>query len=46
MRLSKFKNEPFTDFSNKKNRQEFEKALEKVTSRFKKEYPNTIGGEK
>ncbi len=46
MKLSKFKNEPFTDFSKKKNKQAFEKALEKVTSRFKKEYPITIGGEK
>lgn len=46
MKLSKFKNEPFTDFSKKKNKQAFEKALEKVTSRFKKEYPLTIGGEK
>ncbi|MBK8554189.1 MAG: aldehyde dehydrogenase family protein [Ignavibacteria bacterium] len=46
MRLSKFKNEPFTDFSKKKNKQAFEKALEKVTARFKKEYPITIGGEK
>ncbi|MCY7363494.1 MAG: L-glutamate gamma-semialdehyde dehydrogenase, partial [Ignavibacteria bacterium] len=46
MKLSKFKNEPFTDFSKKKNQKEFEKALEKVSSRFKKEYPITIGGEK
>jgi len=46
MKISKFKNEPFTDFSKKKNRQAFEKALEKVTVRFKKEYPITIGGEK
>ncbi|MEO8211030.1 MAG: L-glutamate gamma-semialdehyde dehydrogenase, partial [bacterium] len=46
MKLPKFKNEPFTDFSKKKNRQEFEKALEKVTARFKKDYPITIGGEK
>jgi len=45
MKLSKFKNEPFTDFSKKKNAQEFEKALGKVTARFNKEYPNTIGGE-
>ena len=45
MRLPKFKNEPFTDFSNKKNRQAFEKALDKVKDRFKKEYPVTIGGE-
>jgi len=46
MKISKFKNEPFTDFTKKKNRQDFEKALEKVTKRFKKEYPLTIGGEK
>lgn len=46
MKLSKFKNEPFTDFSKKKNREDFEKALAKVTTRFKKEYPVTIGGEK
>ncbi len=46
MKLSKFRNEPFTDFSKKKNKQAFEKALEKVTARFKKEYPLTIGGEK
>lgn len=46
MKLSKFRNEPFTDFSKKKNKQAFEKALEKVTARFKKEYPVTIGGEK
>lgn len=46
MSLSKFKNEPFTDFSEKKNRKEFLKALEKVTSRFKQEYPIVIGGEK
>ena len=46
MKLAKFKNEPFTDFSKKKNQKEFEKALEKVTARFKKEYPITIGGEK
>ncbi|HRE41170.1 MAG TPA: L-glutamate gamma-semialdehyde dehydrogenase [Ignavibacteria bacterium] len=46
MSLSKFKNEPFTDFSEKKNRKEFQKALEKVTARFKKEFPIVIGGEK
>lgn len=46
MKLPKFKNEPFTDFSKKKNRQDFEKALNKITSRFNKEYPVTIGGEK
>jgi len=45
MKLTKFKNEPFTDFTKKKNKQDFEKALEKVSLRFKKEYPVTIGGE-
>jgi 1-pyrroline-5-carboxylate dehydrogenase len=41
-----FKNEPFTDFTVKKNRKEFEKALETVRNRFTKEYPLVIGGEK
>jgi 1-pyrroline-5-carboxylate dehydrogenase len=43
---SKFKNEPFTDFTNKKNRKAFEKALEEVKARFSNEYPLVIGGEK
>lgn len=46
MKLSKFKNEPFTDFSKKKNRIDFEKALIKVRGRFKNDYPEVIGGEK
>lgn len=46
MKLSKFTNEPFTDFSKKKNRAEFEKALKKITSRFRNEYPLRIGGQK
>lgn len=46
MGTSKFKNEPFTDFTVKKNRKEFEKALENVKERFNKEYPLVIGGEK
>ena len=46
MKLPKFKNEPLTDFTEKKNRKEFEKALGEVTSRFKKEYPLRIGDEK
>ncbi len=46
MKLPKFRNEPYTDFSKKKNKQEFEKALSKVRARFGKEYPVTIGGEK
>ena len=44
--MSGFKNEPFTDFTNKKNKAEFQKALDKVALRFNKEYPIVIGGEK
>jgi 1-pyrroline-5-carboxylate dehydrogenase len=46
MKLSKFKNEALTDFTVKKNRKDFEKALEKTALRFKKEYPLYIGGQK
>jgi 1-pyrroline-5-carboxylate dehydrogenase len=46
MGISKFKNEPFTDFTDKKNRKAFESALEEVRTRFNKEYPLVIGGEK
>ncbi|MCX6158362.1 MAG: L-glutamate gamma-semialdehyde dehydrogenase [Ignavibacteriae bacterium] len=46
MGTSKFKNEPFTDFTDKKNRKAFENALEEVRQRFNKEYPLVIGGEK
>lgn len=46
MGISKFKNEPFTDFTDKKNRKAFESALEEVRNRFNKEYPLVIGGEK
>jgi len=46
MSISKFKNEPFTDFTDKKNRKAFENALEDVKSRFTKEFPLVIGGEK
>jgi 1-pyrroline-5-carboxylate dehydrogenase len=46
MKLPKFKNEPLTDFTDKKNKKAFEKALEEVTLRFKKEYPLRIGEEK
>jgi len=45
MRLAKFQNEPFTDFSKKKNAKDFEKSLLKVRERFSKEYPLVIGGE-
>ncbi|MBS1518884.1 MAG: L-glutamate gamma-semialdehyde dehydrogenase [Bacteroidetes bacterium] len=46
MKLPKFKNEPFTDFTKKKNVKEFEKALKKVRERFSLEFPLVIGGEK
>lgn len=46
MGISKFKNEPFTDFTDKKNRKAFESALTEVRKRFNKEYPLVIGGEK
>ena len=46
MKLPKFKNEPLTDFTDKKNRKAFEKALLEVILRFKKEYPLRIGDEK
>ena len=45
MSLPKFKNEAFTDFTKKKNRKDFQKALEKITERFGKEYPILIGEE-
>lgn len=46
MGISNFKNEPFTDFTDKKNRKAFIKALDEVRKRFKVEYPILIGGEK
>lgn len=45
MALSKFKNEPLTDFSKPAQRKAMEKALAKVRSEFSKEYPIVIGGE-
>ncbi len=45
MKLSKFKNEALTDFSLKKNKKDFENALEKIKSRFSSEYPLVINGE-
>ena len=41
-----FKHEPFTDFNDKKNREEFETALNYVESELGKEYPLVINGEK
>lgn len=46
MGIDKFKNEPFTDFSDKKNKKEIETAVSKITERFSKEYPLVIGNEK
>lgn len=46
MGLPKFKNEPLTDFTKKKNVKAFEKALKKIEPRFKQEYPLSIGTEK
>lgn len=46
MKLKKFSNEPLTDFTGKKNKKAFEKALEKTKERFSKEFPLVIGGEK
>ena len=44
--MKPFKNEPFTDFTGKRNASEFREALEKVRSELNKEYPVIIGGEK
>jgi len=45
MAIPKFKNEPFTDFSKKSNRKDFQKALTKIKERFGKEFPIIIGSE-
>lgn len=45
MAISKFKNEPLTDFSKPANRKAMEKALEAMRSRLGGEYPLVIGGE-
>ena len=44
--MKPFKNEPFTDFTNKKNSSKFKEALEKVYGELNKEYPLVIGGDK
>ncbi|WP_249869996.1 L-glutamate gamma-semialdehyde dehydrogenase [Oceanobacillus saliphilus] len=41
-----FKHEPFTDFSDDRNRKEFEAALELVKGELGKEYPLVINGER
>lgn len=45
MAITKFKNEPLTDFTKPANRKAMEKALAEVRSRFGKEYPLVLGGE-
>jgi len=45
MALSKFKNEPLTDFTKPANRKTFAKALERVRSGLGKEFPLVIGEE-
>lgn len=44
MKLSKFKNEPFTNFSTSKNKEAMEKALLKIKKELGHEYPLVIGG--
>jgi len=44
MKIPKFKNEPYLDFSRKTNREKQEKALREVEKQYGKEYPNIIGG--
>lgn len=46
MKLTKFKNEPYTDWSKPANRKKQEQAIAKIEKQFGKEYPNIIGGEK
>jgi 1-pyrroline-5-carboxylate dehydrogenase len=43
---SEFKNEPFTDFSDSKNKKAMTDALAKVSSEFGKEYDLIIGGKR
>lgn len=44
--MKQFKNEAFTDFSNKKNAEKFREALNKARAELNSEYPVIIGGEK
>ena len=44
MAITKFKNEPFTDFSKAPNRKAMEKALKKIAGKLGKEYPIVIDG--
>jgi 1-pyrroline-5-carboxylate dehydrogenase len=44
--MDEFKNEPFTDFSDRKNAEGFTAAIEKVRSELGREYHSIINGEK
>lgn len=44
MKIAKFKNESYTDWSKKENRRKMEAALEKAASGFGTEYDHIIGG--
>jgi 1-pyrroline-5-carboxylate dehydrogenase len=46
MKLPRFKNEPFTDFSKSENRRRMERALASVESQLGREYDIVIGGER
>ncbi len=45
MTVPPFRNEPFTDFSDPKERRAFERALEKVRAAMGQRYPAIVGGE-
>src|SRR5437868_9384555 len=44
--MKPFKNEPFTDFTNKKNAKKFKFALDKVHAELGRDYPVVINGER
>ena len=44
--MKPFKNEPFTDFTHKKNAKKFKEALDKVHAELGRDYPVVINGEK
>jgi 1-pyrroline-5-carboxylate dehydrogenase len=44
--LHPFKNEPFSDFSDERNAQGMQRALDKVTAELGRDYPLIIGGER
>ena len=46
MPTPKFKNEPFIDWSKPENRKNQQQAIDAVTKRLGREYPNIIGGKK